>query len=141
MRGTYGFGRNVALSFKKYTHFYTKFCRNLKWDQFLKPGATNCEQNLSTISHYFSKLLSFQANFGNFCLKLMKLGLFTTDFESMTRVLPVFALTKRSLLYQESDFVTHLSAARHRKDFCTKNTPHSDPTPCIPGMHILSNML
>ena len=59
----------------------------------------------------------------------MKLGLFTTNFESMTMFLPVFALTDRSSLYQESDFVTHISAARIslRKGFCSKNThPDSD---------------
>ena len=33
-------------------------------------------QNLLKISHYFSKLLSFQANFGNTCIKWIKLGLF-----------------------------------------------------------------
>ena len=51
---------------KKETHFYTR--------------ATNFKQNLLKISHYFPKLLSFEANFRNFGIRLMKLGLFLRQF-------------------------------------------------------------
>ena len=51
---------------KNETHFYTR--------------ATNFKQNLLKISHYFPKLFRFQANFGNFGIRLMKLGLFSSQF-------------------------------------------------------------
>ena len=51
---------------KNETHFYTR--------------ATNFKQNLLKMSHFFQKLLSFQANFGNFGIRLMKLGLFSCQF-------------------------------------------------------------
>ena len=52
---------------KNETHFYTR--------------ATNFMQNLLKISHYFPKLLwNFQANFINFCIRVMKLGLFLHKF-------------------------------------------------------------
>ena len=60
------------------------------------------------MSLYFPKLLSFQANFENFGIKLMKLGLFSPQFKKILKIwpmfIPVFALNKVSLLYQEADF-------------------------------------
>ena len=84
---------------KNETHFYTR--------------ATNFKQKLLKISHYFPKLLSFQANFGNFGIRLMKLGLFLRQFEKILKIwpmfIPVFALNKGTSLYQEADFETHFS--------------------------------
>ena len=54
------------LLLKNETHFYTR--------------AKNFKQNLLKISHYFPKLLSFQANSGNFGIILKKLGLFLHQF-------------------------------------------------------------
>ena len=52
------------------------------------------KQNLLEISHYFPKLLSFQANFENFSIKLMKFGpIFAPgleNFENMTHVYTSF---------------------------------------------------
>ena len=60
------------------------------------------------MSHYFPKLLSFQANFRNFGIRLMKLGLFLFQFRKLLKIwpmfIPVFALNKGSSLYQEVDF-------------------------------------
>ena len=83
------------------------------------------------MSHYFPKLLSFQANFGNFGVRLMKLGLFLSQFKKILKIwpmfIPVFAQNKGSSLYQEADFETQIeieiSAARPRIDLCTKNPP------------------
>ena len=83
-----------------------------KWDPFYTE-ATNFKQNLPKISHYFPKLLSFQANLGNFGIRLMKLGLFSRQFWKILKIwpmfIPVFALNKESSLYQEADFETHFS--------------------------------
>ena len=84
---------------KNETHFYTK--------------ATNFKQNLLQMSHYFPKLFSFQANFGNFGIRLMKLCLFLCQFKKILKIwpifIPVFALNRGSSLYQEADFETHFS--------------------------------
>ena len=97
---------------KNETHFYTR--------------ATNSKQNLLKMSHYFPKLLSFQANFGNFGIRLMKLGLFSCQFKKILKIWPMFvpvlALNKGTLLYQEAD-LRPISAARPRIDLCTKNPP------------------
>ena len=65
------------------------------------------------MSHYFPKLSSFQGNFGNFGIKLMKLGLFSCQLKKILKIwpmfIPVFALNKGSSLYQEADFETHFS--------------------------------
>ena len=64
-----------------------------KWDLFYT-RATNFKQNLLKISHYFPKLLGFQANFRNFGIRLMKLGPFFApileNFENMTHVYTSF---------------------------------------------------
>ena len=50
------------------------------------------------MSHYFPKLLSFEANFGNFGIRLMKLGLFLHQFKKILKIwsmfIPVFALNR-----------------------------------------------
>ena len=83
-----------------------------KWDLFYT-RATNLKQNLLKMSHYFAKLLSFQANFGNVGIRLMKLGLFLRQFKKILKIwpmfIPVFVLNKGSSLYQEADFETHFS--------------------------------
>ena len=80
---------------KNETHFYTR--------------ATNFKQKLLKFSHYFS----FQANFRNFGIRLLKLGIFLTQFQKILKIwpmfIPVFALSKGSLLYQEADFATHFN--------------------------------
>ena len=48
--------------------------------------ATNFKQNLLKVSHYFPKLLSFQANFGNFGIRLMKLDLFSHQFKKILKI-------------------------------------------------------
>ena len=63
------------------THFYTR--------------ATNFKQNLLKILHYFPKLLSFQANFGNFWYQILnEIGpIFVPileNFENMTHVYTSF---------------------------------------------------
>ena len=85
------------------------------------------------MSLYFPKLLSFQANFGNFGIRLMKLGLFSRQFKNLKiwpMFIPVFALNKGSSLYQEFD-LGPISAARPRIDLCTKNPPPGVLLPCI----------
>ena len=76
------------------------------------------------ILHYFPKLLSFQANFRNFCIRLMKLGLFSRKFQkilkNMSHIYTIF-LNKGSSLYQKPDFGTHFSVPDR----------HSCPTPRI----------
>ena len=71
------------------------------------------KQNLLKMSYHFPKLLSFQANFGNFGTRLMKLDLFSHQFKKIWKIwpmfIPVFALNKVSSLYQEADFETHFS--------------------------------
>ena len=52
----------------------------LKNETHINTRATNLTQNFPTISHHFPKLLSFQANFGNFGIRLMKLVLFLRQF-------------------------------------------------------------
>ena len=61
---------------KNETHFYTR--------------ATNSKQNLLKNSHYFSKLLSFQANFWNFGIRLMKLDLLSHQFLKFLKIWPIF---------------------------------------------------
>ena len=66
---------------KNETHFHTR--------------ATNFKLKMS---HYVPKLLSFQANFWNFGIRLMKLGLFLCQFKKILKMwpmfIPVFALNK-----------------------------------------------
>ena len=85
-----------------------------KWKPFLYTRATNFKQNLLEMSHHFPKLWSFQANFGNFGIRLMKLDLFSCQFKKILKIwpmfIPVFALSKGSSLYQETDFEIHFSS-------------------------------
>ena len=70
-------------------------------------------QNLLILSHYFPQLLSFQADFRNVGIRLIKLGLLSCQFKKILKIwfmiIPVFALNKGSSLYQEADFETHFS--------------------------------
>ena len=90
------------------------FISNLteKWDPLLYQSH-KFKQNLPKILHYFPKLLSFQANFANLGIRLMKLGLFSRQFQRILKIwpmfIPVFTLNKGLSLYQEADFETHFS--------------------------------
>ena len=79
---------------------------------FFHRGGVDFKWN-SPMSHNFPKLWSFKANFGNFGTRLMKLGLFWCQFKKILKIwpmfIPVFALNKGSLFYQEADFETHFS--------------------------------
>ena len=95
-----------------------------KWDPFFT-RATNFKQNVLKMSHYFPKLLSFQANFGNFSIRLMKFGLCLHQFNKILKIwpmfIPVFALSIRGHRYTRRLILRPISAARPRIDLCTKN--------------------
>ena len=117
--------RNLLPSTMKYVnncshinmHKHNRYTREIpsfveKWDPFLYQSQ-KFKQNFLKISHYFPKLLSFQAKFGYFGIRFMKLGLFLRQFQKILKIwpmfIPVFALNKGSSLYQEADFDTHFS--------------------------------
>ena len=92
------------------THFYTR--------------ATNFKQNLPKVSHYFPKLVSFQANLGNFCVRLMKLGLFSRQFLKIWPMfIPVFALNKGVIVIPGCWFWDPFQRQVPRIDLCTKKPP------------------
>ena len=120
----YDLGRACRWDLKSRPIFIPNFAE--KWDPYLYTTATNFKQNLLKMSHYFPKLFVFQANFGNFGIRLMKLGLFSRQFKKILKIWPMFipdfALNKGSSLYQEADFDIHFSGTS-RIDLCTKNPP------------------
>ena len=100
-----------------------------KWDPFLYQSH-KFRQNLLRVSHYFPKLLSFQANFGNFGIRLMELGLFfpyfRANFGRFWKYDPcLYQLLHwiRGHRYTRRLILQPISAARPRIDLCTKNPP------------------
>ena len=79
------------------------------------------------MSLYFPKLLSFQPNFGNFGIRLMRFGLFSCQFKTILKkrpmFIPVFAL--RGHRYTRRLILRPISAVRPWIDLCTKNPPPS----------------
>ena len=96
----FGYGRS-AETWKVDPFLYQILQKN---DNHFYTRATNFKQNLLEMSHYFLKLLSFQANLGNFGIRLMKLDLFSHQFKKILKIrpmfIPVFAQNKESSLYQ-----------------------------------------
>ena len=91
---------------KNETHFYTRATKFIK------------------MSHYFSKLLSFQAKFRNYCIRLMKLGLFSCQFKKILKYdacLYQFLHWIGVIIISEGWFWDLcISAARPQIDHCTK---------------------
>ena len=81
------------------------------------------------MSHYFPKLLSFQANFGNFGTRFTKLGLFWCQFKKILKIWPMFRPLYQFLnwirghCYTRRLILRPISAARPRIYLCTKNPP------------------
>ena len=99
---------------KNETHFYNR--------------ATYFQENLLKMWHYFPKWLSFQANFINYGIRLMKLDLFLRQFKKSLKMwhksIPVFALNKRVIIIPGGWFWDPcISAARPRIDLCTMKSP------------------
>ena len=78
------------------------------------------------MSYHFPKLLSFQANFRNFGIRLMKSGLFSRQFKKIWKYYPClyqFLHWIRGHRYTRRLILRPISAARPRIDLCTKNLP------------------
>ena len=82
------------------------------------------------MSHYFPKLLSFQAHFGNFGSRLMKFGLYfranLRKFWKYDPCLYQFLHWIRGHRYTRRLILRPISAARPRIDLCTKNPPEPE---------------
>ena len=97
---------------KNETHFYTR--------------AINFMQNLLKMSHYFPKLLKLSSKFGNFGIRLMKLGLFLHHFQKILKIRPClyqFLHWIRGHRYTRRLILRPISAARPWIDLCTKKPP------------------
>ena len=93
---------------KSRTHFYTKFCWKMKSIFIPEPHILS-----KKISHYFPKLLSFQANLRNFGIRLMKLGpFFPANFRKFWKYDHQFLHWIRGRRYTRSLSLRPISVAR-----------------------------
>ena len=78
------------------------------------------------MSHYFQKLLSFQATFGNYGIRFLR------PFKKILKIwpmfIPVFALIRGHHYTRSLRLIWDpcISAVRPRIDLCTKNPPAND---------------
>ena len=88
--------------------------------------ATNFKQNLLKMSHFFPKLLSFQANIGNLVLDWWNWAYFGANLRKFWKYDPClyqFLHWIRGHRYTRRLILRPISTARPRIDLCTKNPP------------------